>query len=111
MPKVFIISHSGHDYSPAEQHGELVFISRGPIGKFNTGTMYRAAKRALANSTPEDFILLSGPGILSSIVCALFASKHGKLNILLYCGTDNRYIVRRIAFDEDRKKHVEMSQL
>lgn len=100
MAKVFVINKSCHDFTPAEKYGKLVFISTGVIGKFNTGTMFRAAKRAVAQATAEDYILITGQGIMSSIVCGLFAHKFKRLNLLLYCGTEERYLLRRIVFND-----------
>ncbi len=99
MAKVFVISRSGHDFTPAEKHGQLVFLTEGAIGKFNTGTMYRAAYRKLKHSEPTDFMLVTGQGILNAVACGMFAAIHGRLNLLLYNGTENRYIVRRIVYD------------
>lgn len=100
MATVYIMNRSGHDYTPAERFGTLAYLSEGMIGKFNTSTMFRALSRNLRNSKPDDYLLLTGQNIFSALACAMFAMLHKRLNLLLYCGTENRYVVRRIKFDD-----------
>ena len=93
-PTVYIISRSAHDFSDAERFGELVFLSDGPMNRYSCNNMCREFSVHLRNSSPEDYILLTGLSVMNSIACALFAALHKKLNLLLF--QQGKYIERRL---------------
>lgn len=107
MSKVYVINDSGHDYTPARPFGELVVLSEGTIDKFHLTQMLRAFESALPISSPEDYILISGPSIMNCVACAMFAAIHGCLNLLLFRmepGGRPRYVARRINFKTKESK-------
>ena len=98
---VYIVNNSGHDFSSAEPFGKLEFLTEGLVDRFNITGMYRAFQPKIDESKPEDFILHSGPGVMSAVACSMFANKHGRLNLLLWRGEENgkqRYVQRRLSF-------------
>lgn len=97
MPKVFITNKGGHDYSPAEEFGELVFITEGLFDQFNIGGMYRYAVDALSNSSEDDYILPTGLPVMNMVVALVWARLHGKANLLLF--SRGSYIHRVIMLD------------
>ena len=105
MPEktVYIVNNSGHDFSSAKPFGKLEFLTEGLVDRFNVTGMYRAFQAKIAESEPEDFILHSGPGVMSAVACSMFADKHGRLNLLLWRGEENgkqRYVQRRLSFNK-----------
>lgn len=94
--KVFVTNKSAHDYSDAERFGELLYITDGHVDRFNTSHMARVIKKALENSSPEDYIIITSLTIICSICCSLFVHKHGTLNLLLY--KNGKYIERTHDF-------------
>ncbi len=86
QPKVFVPNTgAGHDFSAALTHGSpLVYISEGVVNPFNTGLLMRLWKEALEDSIPEDLIMITSLPIICSIGAALFAHKHGTLNLLIF---------------------------
>jgi len=82
------------------KYGKLYFITEGVIGKFNTSLMYRAAERAVAKVTIDDYILITGQSIMCSIICAVFARRFGRLNLLIYCGSEESYKLRRVLIHD-----------
>lgn len=105
MAKVFIVNDTGHDYSDAERFGELVVLSEGTVNKYSLTSMRRLLGPALADSDPEDYILHSGPSVMSSVASAIFAAKHGRLNLLLYhAERKGRYVARTVVFRKGREK-------
>lgn len=84
MKKVFIVNHSAHDFSEAERYGEVRFLSSGSMDRYSTNNMIRQFKEALADSEPTDYIVPCSLNVMNSIACAIFAHKHGTLNLLLY---------------------------
>ena len=84
MAKVFIVNKSNHDFSPAEEYGDLVFLSEGPMNRYATNNMCREFYDKLKDSSPEDYIVPCSLNVMNSIACALFAKQHGRLNLLLF---------------------------
>lgn len=39
---------------------------------------------AIANSSPDDYIVITGLSVMTAVAAAMFASKHKQLNILLW---------------------------
>jgi len=98
MPRVFIANSGAHDYSDAERYGELVFVTKGTIAKHGVGTMARAWALALKGSTEEDFIISSSLTTLCSLGTAIFARKHGCLNLLMF--RNGKYVSRKVMLDQ-----------
>lgn len=84
MSKVFIVNKSSHDFSAAKPYGEIVFLSEGPMNRYSTNNMHRQFKEAMKNSDAGDYIVPCSLNVMNSIACALFAYKHGRLNLLLF---------------------------
>ena len=98
MPKVFVPNLGSHDHSDAERYGELVYVTKGHIEKYATGTMYRVWLKALKDSSPDDIILQTGLSTLGNVGAAVFGAMHGRLNLLLW--RTDRYILREMVFTE-----------
>lgn len=82
--RVFIVNKSTHDFSPAEQYGDLIFLSEGPMNRYATNNIFRSFKEVMNESSPSDYIVPCSLNVMNSIACAIFARKHGRLNLLLY---------------------------
>lgn len=98
MTKVFVVNKSSHDFSKAEEFGELVFCTEGRMHKFNTNDMIRQFKETMEDSKKDDYILLCSLTVMNSLACAVFGRKHGTLNLLLY--NDGDYIERNHLLDD-----------
>ncbi len=90
--KVFIVNKSSHDFSAAKKFGEIVFLSEGKISRYATNNMVREFTDLMENSSPDDFVVPCSLNVMNSIACAIFACKHGSLNLLLF--KDGSYIER-----------------
>lgn len=101
---VYVPNKSGHDFSAAESYGNLVFVSEGYIKRNNVAEMYRLCAEAINNSSETDYIIQTGLPTLFGILCASFAFKHGRLNLLLHeVNTEmphGRYIERQLVLDQ-----------
>lgn len=95
--KVFIVNKGGHDYTAAEQYGDLVFLSEGSVDKLAVGHMYRLMAEHLDSSSSEDYILLCGLPTMQAVATGMFAFKHKRLNLLLFWSGE--YQERIIALD------------
>ena len=97
--KIFVLNDSGHDFTPAEDFGELVVLSEGTISKYNLTEMLRMLSPITKDSAPDDFILQSGPAVMNGVACAAFAAKHGCLNLLIWKAdrrNGDHYVHRRL---------------
>lgn len=97
MTKVYVVNRGGHDYSAASRFGTLVYCTEGILSKYDTGQMFRELLASMADSEPEDYILLTSLTTLCSVAAAIFAHQHGRVNFLIY--KDNDYVERKLTFD------------
>lgn len=97
--KVFVVNRSAHDFSPAMEYGDIVFLSEGPINRYACNSMYRNFSHLMENSSSGDYIVPCSLNVMNSIACAIFAHKHGRLNLLLY--KNGKYIERNLMFTKD----------
>ncbi|MBU2346600.1 MAG: hypothetical protein KJ888_20615 [Gammaproteobacteria bacterium] len=95
MAKVFVVNKSAHNFSAAEKFGEIRYLSEGPMNRYSTNNMHRLFKKELDHSNKEDFIVPCSLNVMNSIACAMFARKHGCLNLLLF--KDGEYIERNLV--------------
>ena len=95
--KVYVTNRGGHSYEAAEKFGEVVYITEGTLNRFATSSLYRAFVDGMKDSQPQDYILITSMSIVNAIGAAVFARKHGCLNLLLY--RSGEYILREIDID------------
>jgi hypothetical protein len=101
MAQVLVINDSGHDFSAAEEYGEIVIMTSGTVNKFSLTSMLREFQPFLDSSTSTDYLLQSGPAVMAAIACAAFAAKHGCLNLLLWKAdrdAGDHYVLRKLVF-------------
>ena len=94
MAKVYVVNKSAHDFSDAQNYGDIIFLSEGSMNRYATNNMHRQFTELLTNSTENDYIVPCSLNVMNSIACAIFAAKHGKLNLLLF--KDGKYIERNL---------------
>ena len=92
---VYIVNKSAHDFSPAEEYGEIVFLSQGPMNRYSVNNMHRQFKEVMKDSCENDYIVPCSLNVMNSIASAIFAFKHGKLNLLLF--KSGSYIERNLV--------------
>jgi len=92
MKRVFVVNKSAHDFEPAKKYGEVIFLSEGSMNRYATNSMVRQFKDKLKDSNDSDYIVPCSLNVMNSIACAIFAKKHGKLNLLLF--KDGIYVER-----------------
>lgn len=96
--KVYIVNKSGHDFDEAIPFGELVYLSEGMMDRYAITSMFRQFSEIMKDSHEDDYILLTGLASMGSIACAIFAYKHGRLNLLIF--KNNKYLERRVVIGE-----------
>ena len=101
MSKVYVVNQGYHDFSEAEKHGRLIFMTEGYQPKFSVATALRRFQFCMQDSKEEDWILLTGLSVLNCLACSVFALKHNRLNLLLFDGKG--YITRTLIIDQDKE--------
>lgn len=84
MRRVFILNEGTHDYSDAERFGELVYCTSGLLPKNDINRLFLELDKVLADSQPEDLLLLTGPASLCSVASAIMAAQHGEVHYLTF---------------------------
>jgi hypothetical protein len=84
MSKVFIVNKSFHDFTEAKKYGEVVFLSEGPLDRYEVNNMARQFKELFKGSSPKDYIVLCSFSSMNAIACTIFGCMHGTLNLLLF---------------------------
>jgi hypothetical protein len=95
MPNVFIVNKSAHDFSKAYNFGNVSFLSEGIMNRYSTNNMHRQFSTVMKDSTKHDYIVPCSMNVMNCIACAIFAKKHGTLNLLLFKNGD--YIERNLV--------------
>jgi hypothetical protein len=110
VPKVYVVNRGCHDYSGASKFGQLVYLSESSMDRFDLSKIWRKFKPVLDESSPEDFILLSGLTVMSIVATTIFSQLHGKLNILIFKGykksNKGEYIPETIHFGVEQHGKV-----
>jgi hypothetical protein len=92
---VFIVNKSSHDFGPAEKYGKIIFLSEGSMNRYAVNSMHRTFTEVMKDSKENDFIVPCSLNVMNAIACAIFAHKHGKLNLLLF--KDGLYLERNVV--------------
>jgi len=95
MSKVFVINKGPHDYSPAEKYGELVYLTEGPVDKFDLYENKRRIQAILLFFNSDDYILLTGLASLHFITgFVLGCTGYERVKVLVY--QDGQYIEKEV---------------
>jgi hypothetical protein len=92
VTKVYVPNNWKHSATDAEQFGQLVYLTTGPVRRTQVRQLMGQIRAGLESSGPDDFVVIGALSVLSSLACAAFAAKHGRLNMLLW---DNGHYVQR----------------
>ena len=94
--KVYIVNKSTHNFSAAHSYGKVVFLSEGPMNRYSVNNMCRQFLSIMSDSKSDDYIVPCSLNVMNSIASAIFAYKHGRLNLLLF--KDGSYLERNVVF-------------
>lgn len=88
-----------HDVTAARRYGELVHVF--PAGHLpdDAGYMVRTARRAMADFTADDYLLLIGDPlatVAAGVVASQVLGRDGPMNVLTWDRRVGRYVVRRL---------------
>ncbi len=96
MAKVYVVNNTNHDYSKAEQYGELVYITKGKLPIFKTNTVRAMLEKGLVKFTKDDYLLISGPAIVSVIAATILYNNFDTVKFLVFDAKQQDYVVRHL---------------
>lgn len=92
--KVFVPLREGHDYTAAEEYGELTPITPESVDIYNVTALFDMISAKMTDATQNDMILVTGLTVSNCIASAIMASRFGTVNLLLF--RKGEYLLRRI---------------
>jgi len=96
MAKVYVVNNTNHDYSKAEQYGELVYVTKGKLPIFKTNTVRAMLEKGLVKFTKDDYLLISGPAIVSVMAAIILFNKFDTVKFLVFDAKQQDYVVRHL---------------
>lgn len=96
MAKVYIVNNTNHDYSKAEQYGELVYVTKGKLPIFKTNTVRAMLEKGLVKFSKDDYLLISGPAIVSVMAATILYNNFDTVKFLVFDAKQQDYVVRHI---------------
>lgn len=91
MSKVFIANYSAHDYSSAEQYGEIHYITKGYVSFYSLDRVRVGITQNILKTSPDDYLLLSGTSLICTMAGMIWILIHGKINILTWDSKKKAY--------------------
>lgn len=86
MPSIYIVNFAGHDYSEAQQFGDLVVLTEGNVRTDRFDRTLYSLTRKLRESTPDDYLLPSGALLLNVMATTVMYHLHGSVRALIWDG-------------------------
>lgn len=99
-PTVWVANWGGHDYSTAEEFGELNFLTRGYVSMGSLDRLFYTITQAVTKASPEDYLLLSGLLALNSVATLVWFHIHKRAKLLVWDQKLRRY--RPLEIHEDQ---------
>ena len=97
MAKVYVVNNTNHDYSKAEQYGELVYVTKGKLPIFKTNTVRAMLEKGLVKFTKDDYLLISGPAIVNIMAATILYNKFDTVKFLVFDTKQQDYVVRHLS--------------
>lgn len=98
MPKIFIPNKSHHDFSPAHQYGDFVFLTDGWVSPLQVNSIYRLCYDKMKDCTVDDYLLISSLPMINVAAASIMAMKNnGMLNFLIF--DHGNYLPMRISVE------------
>ena len=97
LRRVYVPNKGSHDYTAAWDFGDLVFCTGGRVNRKDLTTMHSELSHAMDDADEGDYILLTSLASLCAIACSIFATRFGRLNLLIF--EDGEYVERFLTFD------------
>jgi hypothetical protein len=101
--KAYIVNYTGHNFDGIYKlypTAEIVTLSEGNVGIFNTHRLVYDFKLKMVDSGPEDVVVLTGSIILNIIASLVMFERHGHVNVLIWHAKRQEYVPRSIGGED-----------
>ena len=99
------------DYSDALRFGDLVYLVDNRTNELDAYYVARMCSHSMVDATHRDYILLGASSLVNSIASAIFASRFGRLNILLWDAGNRKYAPKYIVTDQPTRKTEDLNAI
>ena len=106
MPKVYIPSAGHNDFTIAKQFGDLEFICPPGQSHFRISAIIKIIEERLLDIKQKDYLIMVGTNVVVSICLIEWLKKLGTCNMLIYHSKLNKYIKRKVKFDDEGLKEI-----
>lgn len=101
-PKIWIVNESGHRYYLApqatpdvEMGAQMPVLTHGNVNQSQVDRLaFALAEKISAETTAEDYLLLSGAPILNALACSLWLLQHGSVRLLIWEARNDGYVFK-----------------
>jgi|TARA_Y100000034_G_C6650607_1_gene284717 hypothetical protein len=109
---VYVTNYTeNYDIRPALDHvrggGKLLPVTRGKINIFQTEELVRKIDTVVMQMDKDDWVLISGNTVVSSLVVAKVYDVFGHINLLLWDSREKSYAPRIVTLDCDMPSLIE----
>lgn len=80
--RVYVSNYAGHDYEAAEKFGEVRAITMGFVDFSSLDRVKYQVAQGIIDSSPDDYLALSGTNIVNAFAAMLWITLHGKVKML-----------------------------
>lgn len=84
MSKVYAVNLSDKNYTPAEEYGELIFMTEGVLNLRKLELYEKRIRSYLVNADSDDYLLFSGHPLVCALAMKIWLEKNEKCNVLLW---------------------------
>lgn len=95
--RVYVTNAGGHDFNPAKKYGIFVPLTKGNINPTHTDRITIDMLETLKDSSPDDYLLLSGHPVTILIATTVMFSLHEKIKFLVWNKYSSDYSIREIS--------------
>lgn len=83
--RAYIANFSGHDYTALMKWAqEAKYVTKGYVSFGSLDRVKYRVAEAIADSKPEDYLVLSGRAIICVLAAIMWIEKHGKVKLLVW---------------------------
>lgn len=97
---VYVSNFTGFDYTDAQKHGELIYITKGFVDFTNLLGIKKRVIEFIKDSKEEDFLLISGNNLLCAICINQWLNHHPKCKVLHWNGMKREYDLHILTNEE-----------
>lgn len=102
MAHVYIVNDAGHDYSDAEQYGEVRALTVGDVNPLKIDRLAYHLARGIGKfvESKEDYLLISGTPILNALALTLWLKRFPQARVLQWNAKAREYEITTLTNEQ-----------